>query len=172
MNYLGYPGTMGAPYIDYLIADEVVVPPEQRDCYAEQVVYLPDSFQVNDRQRRIAERTPTRAEAGLPEHGFVFCSFNNHYKITPAVFSVWMRVLQKVDGSVLWLLAGNDTAVAQPEARGSGARRGARAAGVRAETSAGRASGAAAGSRICSWTRCPATRTRRRATRCGRDCRC
>ncbi|MEO8507105.1 MAG: tetratricopeptide repeat protein [Betaproteobacteria bacterium] len=112
VNYLGYPATMGAPYIDYLIADEVVVPPEQRDCYAEQVVYMPDSFQVNDRQRRIAEATPTRAEAGLPDRGFVFCSFNNHYKFTPDVFSVWMRVLQKVEGSVLWLLAGNDAAVA------------------------------------------------------------
>lgn len=107
VNYLGYPGTMGAPYIDYLIADDVVVPPEQRDCYAEQVVALPDSFQVNDRQRAIAAHGPTRAEAGLPERGFVFCSFNNHYKITPPVFDVWMRLLQQVEGSVLWLLEGN-----------------------------------------------------------------
>jgi predicted O-linked N-acetylglucosamine transferase (SPINDLY family) len=89
-----------------------VVPPEDRDCYAEQVVYLPDSYQVNDRQRRIAERTPTRAQAGLPERGIVFCSFNNHYKITPAMFDVWMRLLQRVEGSVLWLLEGNSTTVA------------------------------------------------------------
>ena len=107
VSYLAYPGTMGADFIDYLVADRVVIPPEDQVWYSEKVVYLPDSYQVNDAQRRIAERTPTRAEAGLPEHGFVFCSFNNNFKITPLVFDVWMRLLREVEGSVLWLLEGN-----------------------------------------------------------------
>ena len=104
VNYLGYPGTMGAPYIDYLVADPVLIPPESQQYYTEKIVYLPDSYQVNDSQRRIAEVTPTRAEAGLPETGFVFCCFNNSYKITPDVFAIWMRLLARVPGSVLWLL--------------------------------------------------------------------
>ena len=79
---------------------------EQQACYTEKVVYLPDSYQVNDSGRRIAERTPTRKEVGLPDRGFVFCSFNNNYKITPPVFDVWMSLLRQVDGSVLWLLDG------------------------------------------------------------------
>jgi predicted O-linked N-acetylglucosamine transferase (SPINDLY family) len=95
---------MGADFIDYLIADEVVVPREQQAWYTEKVVYLPDSYQVNDSGRRIAERTPTRKEVGLPERGFVFCSFNNSYKITPQLFDVWMSLLRQVDKSVLWLL--------------------------------------------------------------------
>jgi protein O-GlcNAc transferase len=107
VNYLGYPGTLAAPYIDYLIADAVVIPPEARMHYAEQVVWLPDSYQVNDRQRVIAARTPSRGELGLPERGIVFCSFNNNYKLTPEVFALWMRLLQQVEGSVLWLLEGN-----------------------------------------------------------------
>ncbi|MBA3505319.1 MAG: tetratricopeptide repeat protein [Betaproteobacteria bacterium] len=110
VNYLGYPGTMGADYIDYLLADEIVIPREHQDYYTEKVVYLPDTYQVNDATRRIAERTPTRAEVGLPNRGFVFCSFNNNYKITPAAFGVWMQLLRKVSGSVLWLLEGNSAA--------------------------------------------------------------
>ena len=106
VNYLGYPGTMGADFIDYLIADPVVIPPADRVHYAEQVVYLPHSYQVNDRARAIAPLTLSRSTAGLPQDGIVFCCFNNHYKITPAVFQGWMRLLHKVDGSVLWLLAG------------------------------------------------------------------
>lgn len=100
---LGYAGTMGAPYIDYLIADRVVVPEQSRRDYAEKIVWLPHSFQPNDRSRRIAERAFSRAELGLPETGFVFCCFNTIYKIQPAVFGSWMRVLQQVPGSVLWL---------------------------------------------------------------------
>jgi predicted O-linked N-acetylglucosamine transferase (SPINDLY family) len=103
VNYLGYPGTMGADYIDYILADRVVIPEQHHPYYMEKVVYLPDSYQVNDSKRVIADRTPARAEAGLPEQGFVFCSFNNNYKISPAVFDVWMRLLDKVEGSVLWL---------------------------------------------------------------------
>jgi protein O-GlcNAc transferase len=112
VNYLGYPGTMGAPYVDYIIADPIVVPLDQRDAYAENVVYLPHCYQVNDAKRAIAERTPSRSEADLPESGFVFCSFNNNYKITPAMFDVWMRLLRDVDGSVLWLFEGNVAAPA------------------------------------------------------------
>jgi len=111
VNYLGYPGTLGAPYIDYILADHRVIPPGHDAFYTEKVVRLPDSYQVNDRKRTIAERTPTRAELGLPDAGFVYCCFNNSYKITPRVFDVWMRLLSAVPGSVLWLLEGNAAAV-------------------------------------------------------------
>jgi predicted O-linked N-acetylglucosamine transferase (SPINDLY family) len=107
VNYLGYPGTMGAPYIDYIIADRIVLPPEQRAGFSESVAYLPDSYQCNDATRPIAPDVPTRGEAGLPDTGFVFASFNNLYKITPAIFAVWMRLLRAVPGSVLWLLDDN-----------------------------------------------------------------
>jgi len=103
-SYLGYPGTMGADFIDYIIADKVVLPFDRQPYYAERIVHLHDCYQVNDRQRAIAERTPTRAEACLPDDGFVFCCFNNSYKITAAMFDVWMRLLQGVPKSVLWLL--------------------------------------------------------------------
>jgi predicted O-linked N-acetylglucosamine transferase (SPINDLY family) len=109
VNYLAYPGTMGADFIDYLIADETIIPRGQQGSYAEKIVYLPDCYQVNDAGRRIAERCPTRSEAGLPERGFVFCSFNNHYKITPRLFDIWMSLLRQVDKSVLWLLDGTAT---------------------------------------------------------------
>ena len=123
VNYLGFPGTMGAPWMDYLIADDVIVPPSDRQWYSERVVWLPDTYQANDNTREIAPETPSRADEGLPESGFVFCSFNNSYKISPAVFACWMRVLDAVPGSVLWLLAGQ---------RGSSAnlRRATAAAGV------------------------------------------
>jgi predicted O-linked N-acetylglucosamine transferase (SPINDLY family) len=107
VNYLGYPGTMGAPYMDYIVADRCVIPPEHHPCYTEKVVYLPDCYQVNDRKRNIAADTPSRAELGLPVEGFVFCCFNNNYKITPQVFDVWVRLLKQVEGSVLWLLEDN-----------------------------------------------------------------
>src|SRR5215831_4587695 len=105
LNYLGYPGTMGAPYIDYIIADRYVVPSHLRSGYSEHIVYLPDTFQANDTKRPLPTRAPSRLEVGLPERGFVFCSFNNPAKITPAVFDVWMRLLLQVENSVLWLLA-------------------------------------------------------------------
>lgn len=108
VNYLGFPGTMGAPYIDYILADPVLIPDEHFPHYSEKVVRLPHSYQVNDSRRPIAETTPNRRELGLPETGFVFCCFNNNYKITPDVFDIWMRLLARVDGSVLWLLEGND----------------------------------------------------------------
>lgn len=110
INFLGYPGTCGAPYYDYIIADATVIPPGEEQHYAEAVVRMPDSYQPNDRQRPIAREVPTRAELGLPEHGFVFCSMNGTYKITPEVWDVWMRLLSAVEGSVLWLLDGGPTA--------------------------------------------------------------
>ena len=107
-SYLGYPGTLGAPFIDYIIADKTVAPFEHQPFYTEKIIHLPDCYQVNDTKRLIAERTPTRQEAGLPEEGFVFCCFNQSWKITPDVFSVWMRLLHAVDGSVLWLFQDNE----------------------------------------------------------------
>ena len=112
VNFLGFTGTMGAPYIDYIVADRTVIPEQERDFYAERVVYLPDSFQANDSRRAIAEDTPARSVAGLPDDAFVFCSFNNAFKIEPATFALWMRVLNQVPGSVLWLLGGNEDATA------------------------------------------------------------
>jgi predicted O-linked N-acetylglucosamine transferase (SPINDLY family) len=111
VNYLGFPGTMGADYMDYIIADAVVIPPEQRAFYTEKVVYLPDAYQANDTKRRFAERAPTREEFGLPDQAFVFCCFNNTYKILPAVFDIWMRLLDRVPGSVLWLSPGEAAAM-------------------------------------------------------------
>ncbi|HMI95545.1 MAG TPA: tetratricopeptide repeat protein, partial [Micropepsaceae bacterium] len=105
-SYLGYPGTMGAPYIDYILADHIVIPESHRPFYTEQIVYLPDSYQCNDIARPISEPA-TRAEAGLPEAGFVFCCFNNNFKIAPEIFALWMRLLREVPGSVLWLLEDN-----------------------------------------------------------------
>jgi protein O-GlcNAc transferase len=105
VNYLGYPGTMGTDYMDYIIADRHVIPPEHQPYYNERVVYLPDAYLPTDSGVRIAERTPTRAECGLPETGFVFCSFNHDHKISPHVFEVWMRLLNQVPGSVLWLMS-------------------------------------------------------------------
>jgi len=105
VHYLGYPGTLGGDAVDYLIADRVVVPPEAEPFFTERLVFLDGCYQVNDRHRAIAATTPSRLQCGLPERGFVFCCFNNNYKITPDVFAVWMRLLDAVEGSVLWLLA-------------------------------------------------------------------
>ena len=112
VNYLGFPATMGAEYIDYIIADRIVIPPEHESFYSEKTALLPGSYQVNDSSRRIGARMPTRRESGLPDDGFVFCSFNSNYKITPAMFDLWMRLLAGVPGSVLWLFVGNDAAIA------------------------------------------------------------
>jgi predicted O-linked N-acetylglucosamine transferase (SPINDLY family) len=112
VSYLGYAGTLGRPFWDYVVADRFVVPPDDHAHYAERVVYLPDCFMVNDAGRKIAPRTPSRAEAGLPARGVVFCCFNNSFKITPDVFDVWMRLLDAVPDSVLWLSAANPAAVA------------------------------------------------------------
>jgi predicted O-linked N-acetylglucosamine transferase (SPINDLY family) len=106
VSYLGYLGTMGAEFMDYLIADPVIVPPESRGDYTEKIAYLP-SYQVNDSKRVIADKVFTRAELGLPESGFVYCCFNASYKITPETFASWMRILTAAPGSVLFLLGGD-----------------------------------------------------------------
>jgi predicted O-linked N-acetylglucosamine transferase (SPINDLY family) len=110
VNYLGYPGTMGATYLDYVIADQTVIPDECRKFYAEKIAVLPNTYQVNDRKRVISDKAITRSDVGLPLKGFVFCCFNNNYKITPLVFNSWMRILKQVEGSVLWLLEVNASA--------------------------------------------------------------
>jgi protein O-GlcNAc transferase len=111
INYLGYPGTMGAPYMDYVIADRTIIPEGSAGHYAEKVVYLPESYQPNDQTRGMAQRVYERAECALPQQGFVYSCFNNSYKITPGVFAGWMRILKRVVGSVLWLSQGNASAV-------------------------------------------------------------
>lgn len=110
VSWLGYPGTTGADYMDYVIADKVVLPPKGQAYFTEKAVYLPHSYQVNDGKRRISERIFAREEMGLPASGFVFCCFNNNYKILPPTFDGWMRILLAVEGSVLWLLEDNPAA--------------------------------------------------------------
>lgn len=105
VNFLGYPGTMGLSCMDYILADRHVIPPEHWRFYDEQVVYLPDAYLPPASNLQIAETTPSRADCGLPPTGVVFCSFNHDYKILPAVFAVWMRLLLQVPGSVLWLMS-------------------------------------------------------------------
>ena len=114
-NFLGYPGSMGVDFIDYVIADPITLPMEQQPFYDEKIVHLPDCYQPNDTQRRVADLTPTRADCGLPEDGFVFCCFNNSYKLTPRFFTIWMRLLAAVSGSVLWLFDANPQAKANLE---------------------------------------------------------
>jgi predicted O-linked N-acetylglucosamine transferase (SPINDLY family) len=108
--------------MDYILADHFVIPEDQQQYYSEKIIYLPDTYQANDSKRPIAEHTPSRAEAGLPEDAFVFCSFNANYKITPPIFDIWMCLLGQVKGSVLWLLESNTTAATnlrrQAEKRG------------------------------------------------------
>jgi predicted O-linked N-acetylglucosamine transferase (SPINDLY family) len=110
VNYLAHPGTMGADYMDYIIGDETIMPLAHSRYYSEKIVRLPDCYQANDSKRRVSAHTPPRADAGLPPNGFVFACFNNSYKITPPVFDIWMRLLDAVDESVLWLLEDNSAA--------------------------------------------------------------
>ena len=107
VNYLGYPGTLGADFYDYVIADPIVLPFDQQAFFTEKIVHLPECYQANDSKRAISAATPTRQEMGLPERAFVFCCFNNTYKITASVFDIWMRLLKQIDGSVLWLFRKN-----------------------------------------------------------------
>jgi len=106
VNYLVYPGTMGAPFMDYILADRIVLPVDQQPFFSEKIVHLPDCYQANDATRE-ALPAPSRAQAGLPAEGFIFCSLNNGWKITRPVFEIWMRLLKQVEGSVLWLLDGS-----------------------------------------------------------------
>ena len=111
VNYLGFPGTLGADYMDYLIADSIVIPQESRQFYKEKIIYLPNCYQANDSKRIVSDRRFLRGECGLPEEGVIFCCFNNNYKITPKTFDGWMNILRAVDGSVLWLIEDNITAL-------------------------------------------------------------
>jgi predicted O-linked N-acetylglucosamine transferase (SPINDLY family) len=106
ITYLGLPATTGLPSIDYVIADRFLIPEEFASCYSEKPLYMPDIYQVSDRKRQLGP-IPSRSSCGLPESGFVFCSLNNNYKITPEVFAAWMRILQRTPDSVLWLLSDN-----------------------------------------------------------------
>jgi predicted O-linked N-acetylglucosamine transferase (SPINDLY family)/4-hydroxybenzoate polyprenyltransferase len=110
VNYLGYPGTLGTDFFDYVIADATVLPFDQQKFYSEKIVHLPDCYQSNDSQRAIAASSMTREQAGLPPQGFVFCCFNNPAKITAQIFAVWMRLLHRVPQSTLWLLSGGEVA--------------------------------------------------------------
>jgi protein O-GlcNAc transferase len=111
VSYLGYLGSMGAPFIDYVLADALVLPFDQQRFYAERIVHLPGCFLVNDNRLAISPTMPSRQEVGLPRDGFVFCSFNNSYKFRAPMFDMWMRLLRDIDGSVLWLLAANPAVV-------------------------------------------------------------
>jgi predicted O-linked N-acetylglucosamine transferase (SPINDLY family) len=127
VNYLGYPGTMGADFVDYLIGDANITPPEYAAHYTEKLMRLPHSYQPNDRHRPLPDK-PGRSACGLPEHGFVFCGFNQTFKILPEIFDIWMRLLREKPGSVLWLLQANSNLTEQnlrreAEARGVGADR-------------------------------------------------
>jgi predicted O-linked N-acetylglucosamine transferase (SPINDLY family) len=122
VSYLGYPGTLGAPYLDYLVADAAVLPAEHMPHYDEKVVRLPHAYQPNDTFRVTPIQTPTRCEVGLPADRFVFCCFNQAFKITPRIFQIWMSVLTEVTDSVLWLLDTHSTARAN--LRAAAARRG------------------------------------------------
>jgi protein O-GlcNAc transferase len=119
VNYLGYPGTMGADFIDYVIGDPVVLPFDQQPHYAEKIVQLPECYLVNDRTKAISAGTPTRTEAGLPDGAFVFCCFNNSFKISAVMFDLWMRLLGTVENSVLWLSQMNAGATANLRAAAS-----------------------------------------------------
>jgi predicted O-linked N-acetylglucosamine transferase (SPINDLY family) len=122
VNYLGYSSTLGADYMDYIIADRHIIPEEFKEYYSEEVIYMPDTYLPTDASVQISPNTPSRSEHGLPVDGFVFCSFNHDYKINPPVFDVWMRLLKNVPGSVLWLMKLNESAernlVKEAEARG------------------------------------------------------
>ena len=110
INYLGYPGTMGAKFIDYIIADENLIPEKNQKFFSEKIIYMPDSYQVQDDELKAAEITPSKTKLGLPEDCFIFCAINNNYKILPEVFNSWMKILEKVEKSVLWLLETNEIA--------------------------------------------------------------
>jgi len=110
INYLGYPGTLGAPYIDYIVGDSMLIPKEATQYYSEKIIRMPHSYQINDRQRAISDTHFTRAQLGLPEKGFVFACFNNNYKYAEESFGIWMNLLRKIPGSVLWLLQDNTQA--------------------------------------------------------------
>jgi predicted O-linked N-acetylglucosamine transferase (SPINDLY family) len=107
VSYLGFPGTSGVPEMDYIVADDFLIPPQHRENYSEQIVYLPECFQSNDERRTTDAAAPTRSAVGLPEDGLVWCSFHGSYKVTPPTFDIWVRLARAVPRSVLWLLGGS-----------------------------------------------------------------
>ena len=108
VSYLGYPGTTGANYIDYIIADKIVIPKENQEFYTEKIIYLPNSFMLNDSTKKVSSKIFSKEELGLPSNGFIFCCFNQSYKILPKTFDIWMKILKRVEGSVLWLFKSNE----------------------------------------------------------------
>ena len=110
INFLGYPGTAGATFIDYIIGDKNLINSENRNFFSENVIYMPDQYQPQDDTIILSRHSPSRCDLGLPETGFIFCAINNSYKINAGVFDVWMNILKAVDGSVLWLLNSNEWA--------------------------------------------------------------
>ena len=108
---MGYPGTMGAKYIDYLIADPTLISQDNQRYYSEKIAYLPNTYWVNDTNKAVSKQILSRAEFGLPATGFIFCCFNSTYKITPSTFEGWMRILKQVEDSVLWLYVNHESAV-------------------------------------------------------------
>ena len=110
INFLGYPGTSGSECIDYILADKILIPKKFEKYYSEKIIYMPDSYKLDYQTRKVSDKIFTREELGLPENGFVFCCFNQTYKITPNIFDIWMKILKQVKGSVLWLLEDNPTA--------------------------------------------------------------
>ena len=110
ISYLGYPGTTGSPYIDYLVADKTLIPNKNKKFYSEKIIYLPNSYQVNEDKKIISKKNFTRKDFGLPDDSFVYCSFNQIYKILPEMLKIWANILTEVKNSVLWLLADNDKA--------------------------------------------------------------
>jgi protein O-GlcNAc transferase len=108
--YLGYAGSSGAAYIDYLLADRIIIPEAEQSLFREKIIYLPDTFMGTDSKRVISAHIPSRTEEGLPVSGFVFCAFSNSYKISPQIFNIWMELLRDIGGSVLWLSGANNAA--------------------------------------------------------------
>ena len=167
--YLGYAGSSGAPYFDYILADRIVIPEVEQSFFSEKVVYLPETFMGTDAKRAIAMNTPSRADEGLPESGFVFCAFSNSYKISPQIFDLWMEVLRGLDGSVLWLSTANDGAMGNLRRRGAVARRrSATGLSLRAVSHAMMSTWRGIGSPTCSSIRRRLERIRLSATPCGR----
>jgi len=124
VNYLGYPGSTGVNYMDYIIADNIIIPTQLNNLYSEKIIYLPDSYQPNDSKRKISDKIFTRKELNIPEDSFIFCCFNNTYKILPEIFNLWIEILKKVENSVLWLLDDSMNSIAsknlKKEARARG----------------------------------------------------
>jgi predicted O-linked N-acetylglucosamine transferase (SPINDLY family) len=170
VNYLGFPGTLGAPYMDYIVADPIVIPDAQRTFFTEKVVHLPHSYQANDNRRAMSNRVFSRSDFGLPQDGFVFCCFNNNYKITPQTFDGWMRILAHVPGSVLWLIEDNALAsnnLGRKRPRAASIRRGWCSQRAWSRTNIWRGTAAP----ICFSIPCPITPIPPQATRCGPDFR-